>query len=258
MAKFWRRTRPIHGIHSSSLTLTSLPAPSCSHCSPSLHEACAEWGPAPLGIGTKGEIVLPRSSSGWEPRFLPVGLNQGSAVFFSVWVLSRAGELYPLGNTGSDLPRVNAPKMSWKKWSKHNHRIVGVGRNPWKSSNPIPCQDRITGTRSRWQEWVQVGLGCLWKGRIHALLGHLIQSHNPECTSWNPAGLSENLPVECRSQPNFSIFTHTQNLKPLTSLYPNSLYLEPGNQNKIKFINQISSCGKQSDEASIAIDWILN
>lgn len=42
----------------------------------------------------------------------------------------------------------------------HNHRIVGVGRDPWRSPSPALLPRQVT------QERVQVTLGCLQRGRL--------------------------------------------------------------------------------------------
>lgn len=108
--------------------------PTCSQSSPSLHEACGEhflcgtghaksctygcWHSSETAFCTG---VLHRTR--WEHCILTAGLKLLSDVFYSLGMLPRPGKLYSLGNTGSNFPKLNPPKLSWNKWKIQRHSI---------------------------------------------------------------------------------------------------------------------------------------
>lgn len=103
--------------------------PTCSQSSPSLHEACG-------GLFLRGTCTETRAETSctygcrhssetvfctgvhhgtrWERCILTAGLKLLSDVFYSLWTLPRPGKLYPLGNTGSNFPKLNPPQTQLK------------------------------------------------------------------------------------------------------------------------------------------------
>lgn len=53
-------------------------------------------------------------------------------------------------------------KNAWLERTQ-NHKIVRVGWELWRASNPTPCQGSITSSK----EDIQMGFKCLQRGRLH-------------------------------------------------------------------------------------------